>query len=66
MKKMDTQFQTPTKKLCQGTQWSPQEHHERRNPASNHWEFHGDVTRHGQAKHTGGTQEFQKYEKTQK
>jgi hypothetical protein len=38
MKKMDTQFQTPTKKdkLCQGTLKNPQEHPEKRNPASNH------------------------------
>jgi hypothetical protein len=37
MKKMDTQFQTPTNKdrLYQGTQQSPQEHPERGNPAKN-------------------------------
>jgi hypothetical protein len=37
MKTTNTQFQTPTKeeKLSQGTQGSPQEHSERRNPANN-------------------------------
>jgi hypothetical protein len=41
MKKTNTQFQIPTNKdkLCQGTQQSAQKHHERRNPASNHWGF---------------------------
>jgi hypothetical protein len=45
-------------KLCQGTQQSPQKQPERRNSASNHWEFHGDVSRHGQSKHTKGTSEI--------
>jgi hypothetical protein len=38
MKKTDTQSQTPKNKdrLSQGTQRSPQEHPERRNPARNH------------------------------
>jgi hypothetical protein len=60
MKKTDTQIQTPTNKdkLCQRTQGSPQEQPERRNPASTHWEFHRDVTRHGQSKHSRGTQEM--------
>jgi hypothetical protein len=58
-------------KLWQRTQQSPQEHSERRNPASNHWEFHGDITRHGQPKHTKALKKFQdnknkEYEKTQK
>jgi hypothetical protein len=41
MKKMDIQIQTPTKKvkLYQGTQQSPQELPERRNPESNHENF---------------------------
>jgi hypothetical protein len=65
MKKMDTQIHKD--KLYQGTQQSPQEHPER----SNQWEFHRDVTRHGQPKYTGGTQEIpaqknKEYEKTQK
>jgi hypothetical protein len=41
-------------------QQSLQEYSERRNPAGNHWEFHGDITRHGQPKHIGGTQEIQR------
>jgi hypothetical protein len=49
--------------LYQGTQWSPQEHPERRNTASNQWEFHRDDTRHGQPKCTGGTQEIPGKEK---
>jgi hypothetical protein len=58
-------------KLCQGTQWRPQGHPERRNPGNNHWEFHGAITRHGQPKCTRGTKKFQdtknkEYEKTQK
>jgi hypothetical protein len=36
----------------QGTKRRPQEHPEGRNPAGNHSEFHGEVTRHGQPKHT--------------
>jgi hypothetical protein len=43
---------------------------ERRNPTSSQWEFHWDVTRHGQLKHTGDTQEVprqqKEYEKSQK
>jgi hypothetical protein len=60
MKKIDIQFQTWTKqdKLCQGTQWTLQEHSERRNPASNHSECHEDVTRHCQPKRTRGTQKI--------
>jgi hypothetical protein len=45
------------------TQWSLQEHSERRNPASNQWEFYRDVTRHGQPKRTGGTQEIPRQQK---
>jgi hypothetical protein len=41
----------------------PQEHPERRNPARNHWEFHGDVTRQCQPKHTGGTKEIPRQQK---
>jgi hypothetical protein len=53
------------------TQWSPQEHAARRNPASNQWEFHTDDTRHGQLKHIRNTQDIsnnknKEYEKTQK
>jgi hypothetical protein len=47
-------------KLYQGTQRSTQEHPERRNPESNQWEFHRDVTRHGQPKCIGDTQEIPK------
>jgi hypothetical protein len=43
-------------KLCQRTQWSPQEHSERRNPAGNQWEFYRDDTGYGQPKCTGDTQ----------
>jgi hypothetical protein len=42
MKKTDTQssrLQQKKDKLCQGNQWTPQEHSERRNLASNHWQF---------------------------
>jgi hypothetical protein len=47
---MDIKFQIPTNKdkLCQGTQWGPQEHPERKNPAINHREFHEDITRNDQ------------------
>jgi hypothetical protein len=45
-------------KLYQVTQWSPQEHPERRNSANNQWEFHRDDIRHCQPKCTGGTQEI--------
>jgi hypothetical protein len=48
---MDTQLQTPTK---QETQQSQKEHPEKRN----YWEFPGDVTKQGQRKHTGCTQEI--------
>jgi hypothetical protein len=49
----------------------PKEHPEIRQLASNQWEFHGDVTRHGQPKCRRCTQEILKeknkeYEKTQK
>jgi hypothetical protein len=40
-----------------------QEHPQRRNPASNHGEFHGDVTRHGQPKRIRGTQEIPRHQK---
>jgi hypothetical protein len=52
MKKTDitSRLQQNKDKLCQGTQQSPQEQPERRNPASSHREFHGDVTRHSQPK----------------
>jgi hypothetical protein len=65
MKKSDTQIQTPTKqdKLCQRTQWRPQEHSERRNPASNQWEFYRDDTGYGQPKCTGDTQEILRQKK---
>jgi histidinol dehydrogenase len=44
---------------------------QRRNPASNHWEFHGDVTRHGQQNVQEAFKKFQdtknkEYKKTQK
>jgi hypothetical protein len=38
----------------------PQEQPKRRNPISNQREFHENVTRHGQLKCTGDTQEFPK------
>jgi hypothetical protein len=38
---------TDSNKTKQGTQKSPQEHTERRNPTSNQREFHRDITRHG-------------------
>jgi phosphopentomutase len=48
MKKMipSSRLQQNKDKLYQGIQQSPQEQSEWRNPASNHWEFYGDVTRH--------------------
>jgi phosphopentomutase len=73
MKKMDTQFLTLTNKdkQHQGTQWCPQEHSQRRNPASNHWEFHGDVTDIVNQNVQDALKQFQdtknkEYEKTQK
>jgi hypothetical protein len=36
----------------------PTDHSERRNPASNQWEFHRDVTGYGQPKCIGDTQEI--------
>jgi hypothetical protein len=63
-KKMDTQFQTPTKQRW--TQRCPQEYSKRRNLASKHWEFHRDVTRHGQQKHTRGNQEVLRHQKKKK
>jgi hypothetical protein len=50
-------------KLCQSTQWSPQEHSERRYPASNQWEFYRDDTGYGQPKCTGDTQEITRQQK---
>jgi hypothetical protein len=49
----------------------PKEHSERRNSACNHWEFHRDVTRHGQPKYKEALKRFQdnknkEYEMTQK
>jgi hypothetical protein len=61
MKKMDTQIQIPTNYAKEPT--IPQEQPERRNPANNHLEFHGDVTRHGQPKCTRGTQEIPRQQK---
>jgi replicative superfamily II helicase len=43
--------------------WSPQEHSERRNPASNQWEFYRDDTGYGQTKCTGDTQEIPRKQK---
>jgi hypothetical protein len=65
MKKMDThsRHQQNKEKWCQGTQWSPQEHPQWTNTASNHWEFHGDITRHAQPKHTRDTQEISRHQK---
>jgi hypothetical protein len=65
MKKTDTQIQTPTKWriTMQRTQWSPQEHSERRNPASNQWEFYRDDTGYGQQKCPGDTQEIPRQQK---
>jgi hypothetical protein len=65
MKKMNTQIQTPTKQryTTSSNSTKPKEQLERRNPASNHWEFHGDVTRHGQPKRTTGTQELRRKQK---
>jgi ribulose bisphosphate carboxylase small subunit len=50
---------------------NPKEHSERRNPANNHWEFHGNVTRHDQTKVQEALKKFQdtkdkEYQKTQK
>jgi hypothetical protein len=42
---------------------NPQEHSERRNSASNQWEFHRDVTRHGQPKRTEVSQEIPRQQK---
>jgi hypothetical protein len=47
-------------KLSQGTQQRTKEHPERRNPARNCREIHGNVTRQSQLKHTGDTQEIPK------
>jgi hypothetical protein len=38
-------------------QWSPEELSERRNPASNHWEFYRDNIGYGHPKCTVDTQE---------
>jgi hypothetical protein len=53
-----SRLQQNKRKLYQGNQQSPQENFARRNAASNQWEFHRDVTRHGQPKCTGDTQEI--------
>jgi hypothetical protein len=60
MKKKDAQIQTPQNKdkLCQRTQWRPQEHSESRNTASNQWEFERDDTGYGQQKCTADSQEY--------
>jgi hypothetical protein len=50
-------------KLCQRTQWSSNEHAERRNSASNQWEFYRDDTGYGQLKGTGDTQEIPRQQK---
>jgi hypothetical protein len=50
-------------KLCQRTQQSPKEHSEKRNPASNQWEFYRDDTGYGQPKWTGDTQEIPRQQK---
>jgi hypothetical protein len=65
MKQTDTQIQSPKNedKLCQRTQWSPQEHSERINTESNQWKFHRDDTEYGQPKCTGGTQEIPRQQK---
>jgi hypothetical protein len=60
MKTMDSQNQTPTKQRLT-IPWNPMrptEQSERRNSTSNQWEFHRDITRHGQPKYKGGTQEI--------
>jgi hypothetical protein len=53
-----SRLQQNKERLSQGTQQSPQEHTERRNPPTNHWEFHSDVNRQDQPKCTGGNQEI--------
>jgi hypothetical protein len=50
-------------KLCQRTQWSPQEQSERRNPASNQWELYRDDTEYGQPQCIGDTQEIPRQQK---
>jgi hypothetical protein len=50
-------------KLCQRIKGSIQEHPERTNPASIPWEFHRDVTRHGQPKCRRDTQEIPRGQK---
>jgi hypothetical protein len=44
-------------KVNDAKEWQ-QEHPQRKNFATNHWEFHRDVTRHGLPKCTSGTQEI--------
>jgi hypothetical protein len=56
-------LQKNKEKLYQGTQQSPQEHTERRNPASNQWEFCRDDTGYGQPKCTRDTQEIPRQQK---
>jgi hypothetical protein len=50
-------------KQCQGTPKNPKEYHKIRNTASNYWEFHEDVTRHGQTKQTRAIQKIPKHKK---
>jgi hypothetical protein len=50
-------------KLCQRTQWSPQEQSKRRNTTSNQWQFYRDDTGYGQPKCTGDTQEILRQQK---
>jgi hypothetical protein len=56
MKKMDTQIQTPSKRR-ETIPKNPMK------PTTNQWEFHRDVTRHGQPKGMGGTQEILRQQK---
>jgi hypothetical protein len=44
-------------------QMNSQEQSERRNPASNQWEFYRDNTGHGQPKCTGDTKEIPRQQK---
>jgi uncharacterized protein YbbC (DUF1343 family) len=73
VKKTDTQIKTPTKQrwTIPKNPTKSKEPPERGNPTSNWWEFHRDVTRHGQPKCTGALKKFQdnknkEHEKTQK
>jgi hypothetical protein len=64
MKKTDTRSKLQQNKdiLYKGT-WSPQNDSEWRNLVSNQWEFHRNVNKHGQPKHTGDTQEMSRQQK---